>query len=105
MKQELMRWQWHLLDHMQITCTSFQTGNHASTTSLNFFTGWMLFLMPNQQCPSTECKQILHVHSNINYYIIFRLKLLWDNQEKNYYTATSFDQNRIRLPCLVSFAA
>jgi len=28
--------------------------NHASILSLNFFTGRMLFLMPNQQCQSTE---------------------------------------------------
>jgi len=36
MKQEMMSWQWHHLDHMQITCTSLQTDNHASTSSLNF---------------------------------------------------------------------
>jgi len=30
---------------MQIICTSLQTDNHASISS--FFTGWMLFLMPN----------------------------------------------------------
>jgi len=42
------------MDHMQIMCTSFQTDNHASTSSLNFFTGWMLFLPPNQECQSTE---------------------------------------------------
>ena len=40
-------WQWHQLDHMQIICASLQTDNHASTTSLNFFTGRMLFLPPN----------------------------------------------------------
>jgi len=30
-------WQWHQLDHnfMQV-CTSFQTGNHASTSPLSF---------------------------------------------------------------------
>jgi len=26
--------QWHQLDHMQIICTSLETGNHASTSSL-----------------------------------------------------------------------
>jgi len=36
MKQEKMKWKWHQLDHMQIICTSLQTGNHASTSSLNF---------------------------------------------------------------------
>jgi len=30
-----MVWQWHQLDHMQIICTSLQTDNHASTSSLN----------------------------------------------------------------------
>jgi len=36
LKQEIIRWQWHQLDHMQIICTSLQTDNHASTPSLNF---------------------------------------------------------------------
>jgi len=31
-----MGWQWHQLDHIQITCTSLQTNNHASVSSLNF---------------------------------------------------------------------
>jgi len=33
----MMRWQWHQLDHMQIICTSLQTGNHASTPPLCFY--------------------------------------------------------------------
>jgi len=49
-----MGWQWHERDHMQIICTSLQTDNHASTSSLSFFTGRMLLLMPSQQCQSTE---------------------------------------------------
>jgi len=52
-----MGWQWHQLDHMQIIRTSLQTDNHASTSSLVFLTGWMLFLTPNQQRESTEGKQ------------------------------------------------
>jgi len=36
MKQETMGWQLHQLDHMQITCTSLQTDNHANTSTLNF---------------------------------------------------------------------
>jgi len=54
MKQEMMGWQWHQLDHMQIICTLLQTDNHASTSSLSFFTSRMLFPMPSQQCQSTE---------------------------------------------------
>ena len=46
--------QWHQLDHMQIICTLLQTDNYASTSSLKFFTGSMIFLMPNQQCQSNE---------------------------------------------------
>ena len=30
-EQEMMGWQWHQLDHVQIICTSLQTDNHAST--------------------------------------------------------------------------
>jgi len=36
-KQEMMRWQWHQLDHMLIMCTLLQTDNHASTSSLIFY--------------------------------------------------------------------
>jgi len=36
MKQKMMGWQWHQLNHMQIICTSLQTDNHASTSSLKF---------------------------------------------------------------------
>jgi len=42
-----------------IICTLLQTDNHASTSSLNFFTGWMLFLMPNRQSQSSEFKTLL----------------------------------------------
>jgi len=31
-----MGWQWHQPNHMQIICTTLQTDNHASTSSLNF---------------------------------------------------------------------
>jgi len=32
MKQEMIGWQWHQLDHMQIICASLQTDNYASTS-------------------------------------------------------------------------
>jgi len=41
LKQEMMGWQWHLLDDMQIICTLLQTDNHANTSTLSFFTGRM----------------------------------------------------------------
>jgi len=36
-KQEMMGWQWHQLDHMEIICTSFKTENDASISSLSFY--------------------------------------------------------------------
>jgi len=39
---------------MQIICTSLQTDNQTSTSSFEFFTRRMLFMMPNQQCQSAE---------------------------------------------------
>ena len=36
MEAETMGWQWHQLDHMQVICTSLQTNNHASSSSLEF---------------------------------------------------------------------
>jgi len=38
LEQEMMGWQWHQLDHMQIICTSLQTDNHTSTSPLNCHT-------------------------------------------------------------------
>ena len=37
LQQQMMGWQWHQLDHMQITCSSLQTDNHASTSLLSFY--------------------------------------------------------------------
>ena len=59
-----MGWQRHQLDHMQIICASLQTDIHASTSSLNFFTGRMLFLMPNQQRQITWGNLHLHKYHN-----------------------------------------
>ena len=36
LKQDMTGWQWHQLNHMWIICTSLQTDNHASTSSLKF---------------------------------------------------------------------
>ena len=37
LKQEMMEWQWHQLNHMRIICTSLQTDNDACTSSLHIF--------------------------------------------------------------------
>jgi len=49
----MMGWQWHQLDHMQITCTSLQTDNHASTSSLNFYRPDAL---PDAQLTVSNCQ-------------------------------------------------
>jgi len=40
MKQEMMGWHWHQLDHMQITCALLLAHSHASRSSLNFLRVW-----------------------------------------------------------------
>jgi len=65
-------WQWHQLGHMQVY-TSLQTDNHASTPPLQFFTGRMPFLPPNQQRQSTESTRNL-CSSNGN-----RRMSIWQN--------------------------
>jgi len=39
-----------------ISCAELQTNNHHQQTNIQFFTGRMPFLLPNQQCQSTEGK-------------------------------------------------
>jgi len=48
MKQEMMGWQRHQLDHMQITCTSLQTDNHTITSSLFLPTGCCSWCLPEK---------------------------------------------------------
>jgi len=50
---------------MQVS-TSLQTDNHTSIPPLSFFTGWMPFLLPNQQHQSTEGNEVLTDNDNIN---------------------------------------
>jgi len=42
---------------MQTICAWLQTDNHTNNSPIQFFTGWMLFLMPNQQQRRTEGKK------------------------------------------------
>jgi len=52
MKQEMMGWQWHQLDYMQIIWPCSRHNTQAPHRSI--FTGQMLFLMPNQQRQSSH---------------------------------------------------
>jgi len=49
-----MGWQWHQLDHMRVICTSLQTYNHASTSSLVFY---RLDALPNAHSAKMWMKQ------------------------------------------------
>jgi len=81
-KQEIVGRQWHQLDHVQIICTLLQTNNHASTLLFNF-TGWMLFLMPNQMSKhrrhwkSLEEFQVTVMVDYNNSYTFGALGLMW----------------------------
>jgi len=55
MKQEMMGWQWHQLDHMQNHLHLIPDRQPCQHLITLFFTCWMLFLTPYQQCQSTEC--------------------------------------------------
>jgi len=52
MKKEMMGWQWHQLNHIQIICTIRHAAPHHSI----FLHAGMLFLTLNQQYQSTEGK-------------------------------------------------
>jgi len=39
-----------------ISRAKLQSNHHHQQTNIQFFTGWMPFLSPNQQCQSTEGK-------------------------------------------------
>jgi len=39
-----------------ISRAKLQSNHHHQQTNIQFFTSWMLFLTPNQQCQSTEGK-------------------------------------------------
>jgi len=56
-EQEMMGWQWHQLDHMQITCTLLQTDNVTSTSPLSFYRPDAL--PAAQPTASKHCRQLL----------------------------------------------
>jgi len=53
-----------------ISRANLQSNNHQQQTNIQFFTGWMPFLSPNQQCQSTEGK-------NITFHRLAYPKLTW----------------------------
>jgi len=49
LEQETTMWQWYQLDHVQIICSSIQTDNNASISSL-IFTGQMTLIQHCRSC-------------------------------------------------------
>ena len=72
-----MGWHMHQLDHMEIIYTSLQTGNHASTSSLNFFTGQIFFLMPNQQRTRHRLSCINNGHETVVVEAAAAVEICW----------------------------
>ena len=62
MKQEMMGWQWHQLDHMQIICTTLCTDNYASTLSLSISKADALPDAQLQPTVSKHCRQLLGLY-------------------------------------------
>jgi len=73
-----MRWQWHHLDHMLVTCSMLKTDNHSNTSSLKFFTGQMLFLSPKQQHQSTKAPKY-----HMNFHCFIWIRYIPDGQLSN----------------------
>ena len=55
----MMGWQSHQLDHMQIICTSLQTDNHTSTSSLSFYRLDALPCRPTNSVKSLKAQCLL----------------------------------------------
>ena len=67
-----MGWQWHQLDYMQIICTSLQTGNNISSSSLDFLQAECSFRRPTNSVRALKA--------------VSALKAKYSNQHKNYPT-------------------
>jgi len=89
-KQELMEWQWHQLDHMQIICTSLHTDNHASTSPLNILqagcsscrpTNSVKALRDSQTFGSATAKKQLLV-SHLSYVGFFVVETSYDSGQQ-----------------------
>ena len=75
--QEMMGWQWHQLDHMQVICTLLQTDNHASTSSLIFYMS-DAFRNAQPTCQRTEGKKCPDVPlRNLLMRTAFAVNLRW----------------------------
>jgi len=72
LEREMMGWQWHQLDHMQIICTSRQTDNHVTTSPVNFLQVecpswlWSLsFLLCEKNCRKETGLTQVHLETTV----------------------------------------
>jgi len=59
----MMGWQWHQLDYMQIIYTLLQTGNYASTSSLNFLRAGCSFCRPTNNVKALKASMPAIIHT------------------------------------------
>ena len=83
LEKEMMGWQWHQLDHMQIMCTSLQRENHASISPLSFYRPDAL--PAAQPTASKHCVHLLHpaLLAEVSFLLPFVCQFL-AGQVKNY---------------------
>jgi len=80
-----MGWQWHQLDYMQIICTSLQTGNNISSSSLDFLQAECSFRRPTNSVRALKA--------------VSALKAKYSNQHKNYPTRPG-TEHRLAVLCV-----
>jgi len=56
MKQEMMGWQWHQLDHTHFVYTSLQTENHANTSPV--FKNELILMIFGTQNPKETISEL-----------------------------------------------
>ena len=81
MRQKMIKWQWHQLDHMQIICTSFQTDNHTSASSLS--------TDKPDAIPDSQLTQNKHTNSYVRY----------ETTMANTHSVITWEQNDMSLKC------
>jgi len=77
-----------------ISRAKLQSNHQHQQTNIQFFTGWMPFLLPNQQCQSTEGK-------NITFHGLAYHKLTWGLQTLSLTTNSSWlPWGRVAMPLI-----
>jgi len=102
--QEMMGWQWHQLDHMQIIYTSLQTDNHASTSPLSFYSPDALSAAQATASKHWRHQSCVELHQYIataeslpsTYCRIVKMKSCWDigRKRQTLKTFNSVDEAR-----------